>query len=145
MAEDNIKDFAINWIVTGVLVFSLITFAITFMYANNPIGLDAGTGEILNKTQESVSTKLYQTPNDADKVLNITANTNPEASQLGSRDSVAAAYSISGTGTGFFKSTKIFLSWILIGDAGKMLISVFGGLIGFFAVYFIVKWVRNGI
>lgn len=145
MAEENIKDFTINWIVLGLLGFCLISFAITFMYNNNPIGLGDSAEGIFTQTQSNLSTRLYQTPTDADKVLNITANTNPEAGDLGSRDSVASSYSVSGTGRGFFETIKIFIAWVFVGEMGAMLVAVFGGLIGFLAVYFIVKWIRNGI
>lgn len=145
MSEENIKDFTINWIVLGLLGFCLISFAISFMYNNNPIGLGDSAEGIFTQTQSNLSTRLYQTPADADKVLNITANTNPEAGDLGSRDSVASSYSVSGTGRGFFETTKIFIAWVFVGEMGQMLVAVFGGLIGFLAVYFIVKWIKNGI
>ena len=68
MAEDNIKEFTINWIIVGLLMFSLISFTLTFMYNNNPLGLDSDSQEILGSSQSSISTRLYKTPNDADKV-----------------------------------------------------------------------------
>jgi hypothetical protein len=145
MAEENLKDFAINWIISGLLVFSMMSFAIVFMFNNNPGGMGDETDETFSKTVSNVSGGLYKTPTDSDTILNITANTNPEASDLGSRDSVATAYGIKATGTGFFESLKIFISWVLVGDMGKMLIAVFGGLTGLISVYFIVKWIRNGI
>ncbi len=145
MAEDNIKEFTINWIIVGLLMFSLISFTLTFMYNNNPLGLDSDSQEILGSSQSSISTRLYKTPNDADKVLNITATTNPEVGELGSRDSVATAYSLAGTGKGFFESLKLFISWIIVGDMGKMLLAVFGGIIGASAGYYIFKYIRNGI
>lgn len=145
MSEENIKDFTMNWIVLGLLGFCLISFAISFMYNNNPIGLGDSAEGIFTQTQSNLSTRLYQTPTDADKVLNITANTNPEAGDLGSRDSVASSYSVSGTGRGFFETIKIFIAWVFVGEMGAMLVAVFGGLIGFLAVYYIVKWIRNGI
>jgi hypothetical protein len=145
MAEDNIKDFTINWIILGLLTFSLMSFTITFMYNNNPLGLDANSSSKLSTTQTGLSSQLFKTEVDSDKVLNITAGTNPEASDLGSRDSVASAYQTKESATGFFESIKIFLSWVFVGEMGKMLLAVFGGLIGFISAYFIIKWVRNGI
>lgn len=145
MAEENIKEFVVNWVVLGVLIVSLMSFTISFMYNNNPLGLGSQADSILNSTASGVSTKLYQSQQDADVVLNITANTNPEASDLGSRDSVSASYSAGGTGKGFFESIKLFLAWILVGDIGKMLIAVFGGIIGFSVFYYIYKLIRNGI
>jgi len=145
VAEDNIKDFTINWITLGLLSFCLMSFALVFMFNNNPIGLgDTAEGK-LTSTQSAVSSRLYATEADADKVLNITANTNPEAGELGSRDSVASSYSVYGTGKGFWESSRTLIAWIFVGEMGKMLLSVLGGLVGFLGVYFIVKWIRNGI
>lgn len=145
MAEESLKDFTSNWIIVGLLTFCLMSFTIAFMYNNNPLGLgDEADGKFETSTQ-NLSNNLYEMETDSNSVLNITANTNPEASDLGSRDSVASAYKQKESAMGFFDSIKTFLSWILVGDLGKMLISVFGGIVGFAAVYFIVKWIRNGL
>lgn len=143
MAEDNIRDFVTNWIVIGLLAFSLMTFAITFMYHNNPLGFGDTQG-IFDNTTSGLSTNLGQTDTDSNVLMNITANTNPEKGQLGSRDSVSAAFGMKNTGTNIFKSIKLFLYWILQGDAGKMLVSIFSGLLGFLLVYYIYKFVRTG-
>lgn len=145
MAEENLKEFTINWIVFGLLAFCLISFTISFMYNNNPSGMGDNANSIFNLTQEGISTKLYQVPDDADVVLNITSNTNPEVGDLGSRDSVASAYSSTGSGKGFFESIRIFMAWVLVGEIGQMLISVFAGIVGFVSFYYIVKFIRNGI
>jgi hypothetical protein len=145
MAEENIKEFTINWITVGLLTFCLMSFAVTFMFYNNPIGLGDNADSVFSQTTTNLSGRLTSSDVDADKVLNITANTNPEASELGSRDSVASAYQTKGTGTGFFESMKIFIAWVFVGSMGQMLISVLGGIVGFTSVYFIVKWIRNGI
>ena len=145
MAEDNIKDFTVNWIITGLLTFSLVSFAIFFMFYNNPLGFgDAAEGKF-SEISDSIGEKLSAIEGDSDSILNITANTNPEASELGSRDSVAAAYKTKASSSGFFEAMKIFFSWIFVGEMGKMLLSVFGGIFGFVSVYFIVKWIRNGV
>ena len=144
MAEENLKDFTINWIVTGLLIFCMITFTLTFMVNNNPLGLGNDSSNVLNATQSGISSKLYDTTDDADNVLNITANTNPEVGELGSRDSVASGYSATGSGKGFFESIKILISWVIVGEMGEMLIAVFSGIIGFTSFFFIVKWIRNG-
>jgi len=134
-----------NSIVMGLLLVCLISFAITFMFYNNPTGLgDVAEGK-LAYTQTNISGRLYASDVDADKVLNITANTNPEASDLGSRDSVSSSYSAYGTSKGFFESAKILIAWIFVGDMGKMLLSVFGGIIGFLGFYYIYKFIKNGI
>lgn len=146
MSEENMKDFTINWIVTGLLLFSLIAFTTFFMLNNNPdYGLNDGTDNIFSAASGNISSRLLEVSNDADIVSNITANTNPEVSDLGSRDSVASAYSMKGTGTGYWEGSKTLLAWIFSGAIGEMLIVIFGGIIGFLAFYYIVKFIRNGI
>ena len=145
MAEENLKDFTINWIVTGLLLFSLIAFTTFFMLNNNPdYGLNDGTDNIFSTASDNISSRLLEVSNDADTVSNITANTNPEVSDLGSRDSVASAYSMKGTGTGYWDAGKLLLSWVF-GDTGEYLLKIFGGILGFLVVYYIIKIVRNGI
>lgn len=145
MPDENIKDFTINWMIIGLLTFCLVSFTVLFMYNNNPTGLGDSADNKLADLSDDLGTKLGNTRDDSNVVLNITANTNPEASELGSRDSVSSAYKTSSTGTGFFESTTILLSWILTGEMGKMLLAVFGGMVGFASVYLIVKWIRNGV
>ena len=146
MAEDNLKDFTANWVIFGLLFFALVTFAITFMYNNNPTaGLGEDAEAIFGAAENTIESKLYEAPSDADTLLNVTANTNPEASDLGSRDSVASSYSLFGSGRSFFDSMKLFVSWIFSGTIGQMLLAVIGGILGFTGVYFIIKLIRNGI
>ena len=144
MAEENIKDFSINWLIVGLLFVSMISFATLFMFENNPLGFDDSSGLIFNATKNSMSSKIYESPDDADVILNITANTNPEASDLGSRDSVASAYKMKDAGVGFITSSKMFLMWIFAGEIGKMLLAVLGGIIGFSTLYYITKYFRTG-
>jgi len=145
MAEENLKDFTINWIVTGFLLTCLISFAVLFMANNNPLGLDDDSEDIFNRTTNGLSSSLTETTENADTILNITANTNPEASELGSRDSVASAYKSKETATGYWEDSKKLIGWIFSGDTGQMLIITLSSLIGFLAFYYIVKFIRNGI
>jgi len=145
MAEENLKEFTSNWIIIGLLAFCLMTFTISFMYNNNPLGLGDDADSKFSNTIGNLSGNLYKMETNSDSVLNITANTNPEASELGSRDSVASAFKQRESAMGFFTSMKIFFSWVFVGEMGKMLLSVFAGLIGFTSVYFIIKWIRNGV
>ncbi len=143
MVDDNIKKFTVSWVLFGVLFFSLLSFAITFMFNNNPSGL-GDAGDVFETTQTGLSSKLFEVPPDSNALLNITAKTNPEESFLGSRDSVATSYGLTDTGQGFFESAKIFMSWVITGTAGTMLISVFGGLFSIVALYWIIKFIRTG-
>lgn len=144
MAEENLKDFTINWTVFGLLFVCLLVFAITFMANNNPVGLNDGAEDILISTQGNISGNLYEVEPTSNEILNITAGTDPEASFLGSRDSVGVSYKGYGTGRSIWTSGKMMIAWIFTGDLGKLLLTVFGGLIAFIGGYYIVKWIRQG-
>lgn len=144
MADNNLKEFTVNWILTGLLLTCLLTFTIMFMVNNNPIGLGDDGGYILNQTRSDLNTQLYEVDSDTNSLLNITAESNPEASFLGSRDSVATSYGLRGGAISNWQRMKILISWILVGDMGKMLLTVFGGILGTMSLYFITKWIRNG-
>lgn len=144
MAMNNLKEFSIEWVLFGLLFFCLLTFTMTFMFNNNPEGLGE-SADIFNNSVISVTSKLVSLPDDANVLLNITSRTDPEVSFLGSRDSIATTYGITGSSKGFWESSKVFMAWILTGTSGQVLIGVFGGLFSLVALYFITKWIRNGI
>lgn len=145
MAITSLRETTTTWIVGGFLLTALLSFAILFMFANNPTGLDGdGTGSILGEVHTTQTNTLLEAPVDADVLLNITSNTNPEVSDLGSRDSVAAAYSATGQSKVTFQQTKKLIGWVFAGDTGKLLLGVLGGLIGMLAFFFISKFIRQG-
>jgi len=141
MANDNIKDFTIQWIFFGLLFFSLLSFAVIFVANNNADAFGTSQSKF---DASSLQSELISKDNEIDPLLNVTANTNPETGDLGSRDSVAVAYGLKGTSVGFIESAQMFMGWIFTGDAGDVIISVFIGIgsIGF--LYFIYKSVRQG-
>lgn len=143
MAENNLKDFTTNWMVAGFLMFCLLTFTITFMYDNNPLGLDDGTGDIFNQNYDNISNRLVETSQDANFLLNITANTNPEVSDLGSRDSVAAGFEAKKTATANWEDSKKIIGWVFSGDSGKV-INVIGALLTFLSAFYIWRFIRAG-
>lgn len=143
MAPTNLKEFSVEWVLFGLLFFCLLTFSISFMFYNNPDGL-GDSEDIFNSSVLSFQGNLVALPADSNALLNITAVTDPEASYLGSRDSIATTYGITGTSRGFFTSSKVFIGWIFTGTAGQILLGVFGGLFGLVALYFITKWIRIG-
>lgn len=145
MAEENIKDFVINWMIIGLLITCLISFAVAFMFNNNPGGFGDDSDSIFSNTNTGIQSRLLESSDNADVALNITANTNPEASDLGSRDSVATSYELAGNSKSYWEGSKEILSWVFSGDIGKMLLAVFGGIIGYLSVYYIIKFIRNGI
>jgi len=144
MAVDNLKDFSIEWILVGLLLFCLLNFTVIFIYANADPTTIAGLDQF-EEIQSNFSTSLLQVENSTDALLNITAQTDPEQGYLGSRDSVATSYGILGTAKTFFTSTKVFMSWVLGGIIGQVLMAIFGGMFGLIALYYITKWVRNGV
>lgn len=144
MAEENIKDFTVNWIVTGLLTTCLLMFALTFMYYNNPTGLDKdGTGNKLNVSNYAMSNKLVRIDKDSDLIFNITAETDPEKSELGSRESVAVALETYSKGKSFWKDSISLLSWVFGEEVGKLLIGTIGGIIGFVGIYFTYRFIRG--
>lgn len=143
MPNENLKDFTIEWIVFGLLFFSLMTFAGLFVGANNPAAFGDTQGSFY-KYSADIQSRLVGVENNTNLLLNVSANTNPEESFLGSRDSVATSYGIMGTAKGFLDSTKLFMGWILTGTAGQILITVFVGMFGTISIYLITKWLRTG-
>jgi len=144
MAEDSLKDFTINWMLTGFLMFCLIAFATIFMYNNNPNGLGTDASTRLGDTYDGLNSQLLSSSVDADTLLNITSDTNPEVSDLGSRDSVSTSYEAKGSATNYWETGKMLISWVFSGSAGKMLLSVFAGIIGFLSYFYIMKHIRTG-
>lgn len=144
MAIDNLKDFSIQWVLFGLLFFSLLAFATTFIYDNNPGSL-GDAGDNLGRYQSDINSNLYQVEDDSDILLNITSENNPEVSDLGSKDSVATSFGIMGSAKTFLDSSKLFMGWIFTGTAGQMLVAVFVGMFGLLSLYFITKWIRNGL
>jgi len=144
MAEENLKDFTINWAIFGLLFTCLIAFTISFMANNNPNGLNDGSSDIIGSSYTSMNSSLYEIEPQSNQLLNVTALTDPERSELGSRDSVGTSYGSYGTGRSFWSSAKPMIGWIFTGEIGKILLTTFGGLIAFLGVYFITKWIRQG-
>lgn len=144
MAVDNIKDFGIQWIILGVLFFSLLSFTMGFIFLNNE-GALGSSEDILESSRQGFQSKLVVLEEDSNSLLNITSKTNPEAGFLGTRDSVATAYGVDGNARGFLETTKIFMGWIFTGTSGQILVAVFGGIFIFTALYFAIKQIRNGL
>ena len=144
MAEEGLKDFTVNWMVGGFLLFCLLTFAIIFMYNNNESGFDDGTDDIFNSTSDSLSNRLVGSSVDSGSLLNITANTNPEVSDLGSRDSVAVSFGSKDQATNYYNSGKKLISWVFSGTTGTILLGVMGGLVSLISLFYIWRLIRTG-
>ena len=141
MANNNLADFTIQWVFFGLLFFSLLSFAVIFVANNNTDAF--GTSQNKFDTS-SLQSELIEVDTDIDPLLNVTSESNPEISNLGSRDSVAVSYGLKGSSKGFIESTQMFMSWIFTGTAGNIIISVFVGLFSIASLYFITKWIRQG-
>ena len=133
-----------QWIMFGLLFFSLLTFTMLFMFNNSPDALGT-SGDKFDTYSSDIKSKLVMVVEDSNSLLNISAQNDPEVSNLGSKDSVATAYGITGISRSFLSSMKLFMGWIITGDAGKVLVSIFVGMFGILSIYFITKWIRNGI
>jgi len=145
MGDENLKDFTVNWIIGGLLLFCLLAFSITFMFNNNPTGLSDGTSEIFSESYDNYSSNLLDSEESADSLLNTTANTNPEVSDLGSRDSVSVGFEGAGKPRSLWTNSKYLLSWVFSGTVGSILMGVIGGLVGITMTFFIWRFIRNGL
>ena len=145
MVDENLKDFSVSWIQYGVVLFCLITFTTLFMASNNPIGLGSDAATQLGIVEGNLSSAIFQLPEGSDALLNISADTDPTEGFLGSRDSVATTYGIMDMARIFFTSSKTLVSWVFSGVVGQMLLAIFGGLFGLVSLYWITKWIRNGL
>ncbi len=142
MASENLSDFSIHWVYFGLLFFCLLSFAVIFVANNNA---DAFGDSSSKFDTASIQSELIGIDGEVDVLLNISAESNPEVSDLGSKDSVAASYGLKGTSKGFIESTQMFMSWIFTGTAGNIIISVFVGIFSITSLYFITKWIRQGM
>jgi len=144
MAASDLKEFTMQGVVGGLLLTCLLGFAISFMFVNNSGGLGDDTGSVFNSTSNSQTNILLETGSDADTLLNITSNTNPEVSDLGSRDSVATSFSATGTATSSFNDAKDLLGWVFTGTSGQLLIGTLAGIVGLLSYFYIYKHIRQG-
>jgi len=143
MAVNNIKEFNIEWALFGLLFFCLMSFAVTFMFENNPDGLGSASGKFDNYSV-ATGNKLVAMESSANSLLNISAQNNPEVSDQGSKDSVATSYGLIGNAKSFLDKFKLFMGWVVTGPAGEMLVTVLVGMFSISALYWAYKSVRQG-
>ena len=142
MAAQNLKEFLTENIAMGLLFFSLMMFAVLFMANNSPDAL-GGTGGILNSSTTRVQTHLLSIEGDSNVLLNISAQQDPEVSNLGSKDSVATSYGMVNMTKQLMTDTKLFMGFMFAGTVGQIIVAVFGGLFAVFSLYFIYNWIRG--
>jgi len=144
MAVNDLNSFTMQGVVGGLLLTCLLSFAIMFMFYNNPTGLGGDTQDVFSGAADDTYNSLVETQEGSNTLLNITANTNPEVSNLGSRDSVSTSYSATGTAKKSYEDAKVLISWVFTGTTGKLLLGVFSGIIGLLAYFYIYKHIRQG-
>jgi len=142
MANRDIKDFTINWVLFGLLIFSLLAFAVSFVANNNSDALGDTQGTFESTSQE-LQDSLLEIEDDTNQQINISADLQSEESQLGTRAAASTSYGLMGTGTGFWKKAKGLIALVFSGLIGQIIIGVFGGLIGIAALYYIIKLIRS--
>lgn len=142
MADENIKDFTVTWIVMGFLFFSLITFAITFIVNNNPTALGDYQGNFQD-TQGGLEVNLIEVEDNVNSNINASAELSSEESTLGTQAAASTSYSLFGTGKGFFTKIKPFMSMVFSGMIGQMLIAVMGGIIGVVGTFYVIRLIRS--
>ena len=123
MADKNIKDFAINWVLFGLLIFSLLTFAVLFVGNNNPNALGTSQGIFENSSSE-LQGSLLEVESGTNLQINTSSNLQSEESTLGTRAASSTSYGLMGTGTGFWKKLKVLISYIFSGLVGQIILGV---------------------
>lgn len=142
MAVDNIKDFGVMFILAAFLFTSLLYFATGFTDKNNPDALGSIDNKFRNFSGEFQSS-LINTREEGNNLFNISAESDPEVSILGSRDSVATAYTYEGNSGSFFDKIGLFFEWVIPGSNGVIIMAVLGGLFAFSLAWFGFKAIRG--
>lgn len=143
MAIDNLKEYGVMWILGSLLFLAMITFATQFTSNNNPDAL-GDSQDKFDGFKANFTSKLVNVESEGNILLNISAESDPEVSNLGSRDSVASSYGITGSSGGFLNEIRRFFEWIIPDTPGTIIMSVVAGIFAFGAAYFITKWIRTG-
>lgn len=140
---DNIKDFAINWILIGLFSFSLISFAVLFPVYQ-------GEGEIfsndttLNATIESLESTFETTGTLSNTNLNLTKDYDPTTSDSGADfTQIGQGFNILTFASQTKDVLKIFF-YYAFGELAIILITLFGAIFFITAIYYVIKNLRTG-
>ena len=139
---DNIKDFTVTWILTGVLVFALLTFALIFVYNNNPTALGENEEQI-EILEGDFSNSLQEIEQDMDIKMNSSAKLNSEDTVLGTASASSTSYGFMGTAQSKVTIMKRMIAWIFAGTFGQILAKILSGLVGLVGLYYIVVFIRR--
>lgn len=143
MADENIKDFTTTWITFGFLFLALIVFAGYFMAQNNPNALGDSEDNFLI-LENNLSSILIETEIDANNAL----NTSLLSSGVSGEDAVRVksdsnSYSLFKTAKKTYPSAKKLISLVFTGDIGNMISTVFFGIAGLVALFYIIRLGRS--
>lgn len=139
---DNIKDFAIIWITTGILVFSLLTFALIFVFNNNSSALGENEDQI-DILKSNLSTTLTEVEEDMNAKINSSAQLNSEDTVLGTASASSTSYGFLGTSQDTWTTIKMMIAWIFAGDFGTLVIKILSGIVGLVGLYYVIKLIRS--
>lgn len=143
MAEDNIKDLVVNWGAFGILFVALISFAIIFM-ANNATIIDSGA-TTLDSYGQNMTTTVEKVENNSNEVLDILSNTDPEVSDLGSKDSVSSSFKSAANPKEIWESSKPMFSYVIADETmATFLLGSLGAIFLAVIAYLIYKSIRVG-
>lgn len=139
---DNIKDFAITWILAGLLMLSLLSFALTFAFNNNDKALGENQEQI-NILKNNFSNSLTEIEGDMDSKINSSAKLNSEDSSLGVAAASSTSYGFFGTSQSNWTILKLMIAWVFAGSFGQMIVKIISGIIGLVGLYYIIKLIRS--
>lgn len=142
MAEDNIKDFAINFILAGVILMGLLTYTFLFTYNNNPNALGQNA-EQLNIINNNFSNSLTEIEISTNIQFNTSAQLNSQDSILGSSSASSTSYGFMGQTQDTWTIMKTMIAWAFAGTFGQLLIKILGGLISLAGLYYVIKLIRS--
>lgn len=142
MTEDNIKDFTLTWILAGVLIFSLLTFALIFTYNNNPSALGENEQQI-TVLKGNFSNSLQEVEGDMNTEFNTSAELNSEDTSVGTASASSTSYNFAGTGQSKWTIIKQMIAWIFAGTFGQIVIKIISGIFGLVALYYVIKLIRS--
>lgn len=142
MADDNIKDFTVNWVLAGLLIFSLLTFTLVFVFNNNPSALGENE-EQLTILKTDLSSSLTEVEGDIDTQFNSSAQLNSEDTVLGTASASGTSYGFAGTSQTNWTIIKQMIAWIFAGTFGQIVIKILSGIIGIALLYYVIKLIRS--
>ncbi len=139
---DNIKDFTLTWVLTGILIFSLLSFGLIFVFNNNPTALGEND-EQLEILQANLSNSLEEIEGEMDSKMNSSAKLNSEDQALGTASASSTSYGFMGTAQSKVTIMKTMILWIFAGTFGQILIKILSGIVGLVGLYYIVVFIRR--